>query len=156
MSERIQTVVTFTSSLFNTSTQKAYFINPGCFGEDVAKWLADQLRNKGYEAANLPGQEDFGWYFTFQVSGIEYCFVISYRPADKNEEGVWIGWLERSRGLVASILGGRKRGIDPQAAQAIHEALSSSPQIGNIRWHFEHDFKAAHEELGTSEPASRQ
>jgi hypothetical protein len=65
MSKKIKTIVTFTSLLFNTSSQKAYFINPGCFGDDVAKWLADQLRNQGHE--DMPGQEDFGWYFIFQM-----------------------------------------------------------------------------------------
>ncbi len=70
-----------------------------------------------------------------------------------NEDGIWIGWLERSRGLIASVLGGRKRGIEAVAAQAIHEILTSSPQIGKIRWHLAHDFNAGREELGTPEPA---
>ncbi|MGB9103915.1 MAG: hypothetical protein WCC59_04075 [Terriglobales bacterium] len=154
MDTTVKTVVTFKSSAFNMSEPKEYFINPGSFGDDVARWLTEQLRCKGYQAAEVPGQEDFGWYFTFLVSGIEHCFVIGHRPGDDKSEGVWIGWLERSRGLVASVLRGRKRGIQPAAAWAIHEILSSSPQIQNVRWHFHRDFDSGREEIGTPDPSS--
>jgi len=117
MDATVKTVVTFKSSAFNVSEPKEHFINPCCFGDDVARWLAEQLRDKGCQAAYVPGQEDFGWYFSFLVAGIEYCFVIGHRPGDENGEGVWIGWLERSRGFVASMFGGRKRGIQPTAAR---------------------------------------
>jgi hypothetical protein len=53
MTAKIRTVVTFESSLFNTSDPKDYFINPCCFGDDVAVWLAQQLRAKGYEKESL-------------------------------------------------------------------------------------------------------
>lgn len=144
-----KTVVTFKSSAFNSSEQKSYFINAGCFGDDVAKWLAEQLSAKGYPAAEVPGQEDFGWYFTFVLSGIEYCFVIGYRPGVDGLDGVWIGSLERSRGLVASVLGRRKQGIEPAAARVVHEVLSSSPLIGDVRWHFDHEFDSGREKVGT-------
>ncbi len=160
MTSEIKTIVTFESSLFNTSEPKEYFINPCCYGEDVAKWLVEQLRAKGYEAGGTLGQEDFGWYFTFRMSGTEYCFVIGHRPKqkdaeeDKEEVGLWIGWLERSCGFVASMLGGRKRGIQAAPSQAIHAILLSSPQVWNIRWHLERDFNSGREELGTPEPAA--
>jgi hypothetical protein len=153
MDTTVKTVVTFKSSAFNISEPKEHFINPGCFGDDVAAWLAEQLRDKGYQAANFPGQEDFGWYFSFLVDGIEYCFVIGHRPSEENGEGVWIGWLERSRGFVASLLGGRKRSIQSSAARAIHEILASSPQVRDVRWHFRHDFDGGREQIGTSDPS---
>ena len=40
----MRTLVTFRSSAFNTTQPKDYFINPGCFGDDVAKWLMGELR----------------------------------------------------------------------------------------------------------------
>jgi len=52
------------------------------------------------------------------------CFVIGHRRGDDNEEGVWIGFLERRRGLVAFLLGVHKRGIQPAAVRAIHEILA--------------------------------
>ncbi len=156
MDTTVKTVVTFKSSAFNMSEPKEYFINPCCFGDDVARWLAEQLRGKGYQAAEVPGQEDFGWYFRFTESGIEHCFVIGHRPGDNNEEGLWIGWLERNRGFLASLVGARKRGVQPAAARAIHEILSGSPQIRNVRWHFERDFDSGREQAATPEPSSAQ
>ena len=92
-----------------------------------------------------PGQEDFGWYFGFKVSGVGHSFVLGYRE-DTDESGTWIGWVERNKLFF------RKRGIEPEATQAIHEVLSNAPQIKNIRWHFQHDFDTLLEELGTERP----
>jgi hypothetical protein len=61
-----RTLVTFKSSAFNTSEPKPYFINPGCYGDDVAKWLTRELRGRGFKTDEEPGQEDFGWYFNFE------------------------------------------------------------------------------------------
>ena len=129
MDSEIRTVVTFESTAFNMAEPKAYFINPCCFGDDVAKWLIGELRKQGVEADEKPDQEDFGWYLNFEVTGAGHTFVIGHRPAGESEAGTWIGWLERSRGFIGSLLGRRKRGIQPSAAEAIHRILSSSPLI---------------------------
>jgi hypothetical protein len=148
----LRTVVTFKSLAFDSSEAKEYFINPGCFGDDVATWLSQQLRDHGYEVATEPDQEDFGWYFTFRVSDIEHCFVIGCRAQREIGDALWIGWLERSRGLVASLLGARNRGIQPAAVQAVHEVLSASSQIREIGWHFKKDFDAGREDQWVREP----
>jgi hypothetical protein len=147
---KVKTVVTFKSSAFNTSEPREYFINPCCFGDDVAKWLIEELRGRGYQTADAPGQEDFGWYFIFTVSSVKYCFVIGLRPGTEAAEDVWLCWLERHPSFVAFLLGNRLWGIQPDAARAIHEILSSSPKIREVRWHFKRDFDSGREELGTS------
>jgi hypothetical protein len=101
----MRTVVTFESDAFNTSESKEYFINPGCFGNDVAQWLMARLRSAGVETDEEPGQEDFGWYFNFTVPEGRHCCVLGYGPAGEGESGVWIAWLERSRGLLRSLSG---------------------------------------------------
>jgi hypothetical protein len=40
MDPKIKTVVAFESTAFNMAEPKDYFINPCCFGDDVATWLA--------------------------------------------------------------------------------------------------------------------
>jgi hypothetical protein len=156
MSTTVKTLVTFKSLAFNVSEPKDHLMNSYCFGDDVAKWLTEQLRIKGYEAPGEPAKEDFGWYFNFRVSGIEHCFVIGYRPGDENEEGLWIGWLERRRGFVASLFGARKRGIQLVAVRAIHEVLSGSLQIRDVHWHSERDFASGCESKWTPEPSAIQ
>ena len=82
----MRTVVTFRSSAFNTSEHKPYFINPGCFGDDLAQWLMGEMRRRRVETDDKPGQEDFGWYFDFQIAGISSTFVLGYRPGDEGED----------------------------------------------------------------------
>jgi hypothetical protein len=145
MNSESRTVVTFESTAFNTAEPKEYFINPRCFGDDVGKWVIGELRKQGVKTDEKLGQEDFGWYLNFEVAGCAHCFVIGHRPTGKSEAGTWIGWLERSRGLIGSVLGGRKRGIQLLAAEAIHKILSSSPLVRDVRWHFQRDFDKGHE-----------
>jgi hypothetical protein len=148
----VRTLVTFRSTAFNTTEEQDHFINPGCFGDDVGKWLIQELRTRGLQTDDEPDSEDFGWFFTFEVGDLEYDFVIAYRPGDGEPEGDWIGWLERRKGFLASVLGLRKKGIQPEAVGAIHEVLSGSPQIHEVRWHFPGDFHAGREELGSETP----
>jgi hypothetical protein len=153
MREEIRTIVSFKTEAFNVTEARNYFINPCCFGDDVAKWLIQELRSRGVNADNDPGQEDFGWYFNFQVTGTSHTFVIGHCPGlVEGGEGTWVVWIERHRGLVGSLLGARKRGINPAAPQTLHSILSSSPQIRDIRWHYRDDFDKGHEELGASAP----
>ncbi len=140
MESQIRTVVTFESTAFNMTKPKDHFINPRCFGDDVAEWLIDELRKQGIRTDEKPGQEDFGWYLNFEPASIGHTFVIGHRPHGETEEGTWIGCLERKRGLIGSLLGGRRRGIQPSAAQAIHRILIGSPMIRDVRWHFQLDF----------------
>ena len=148
----MRTLVTFKSSAFNTSAPKDCFINPGCFGEDAAKWMMQELQERGFPPVGEPSQEDFGWYFTFRVGNTEHDFVIGFRPGEASSEGDWVGWLERKRGFIGSLVGGRKRGVHPAAAHALHAVLSASPQIRDVRWHVQPDFDRGREELGSHEP----
>jgi hypothetical protein len=135
----------------NMTEPKDYFINPCCFGEDVAAWLIGELRKRGMGTDEKPGQEDFGWYLNFEAAGIGHTFVIGHRPNGETEAGTWIGWLERKRGLIGSILGWRRHGIQHSAAQAIHQILTGSPVVRDVRWHFKGDFDSGIER-GTSSP----
>ena len=150
----VRTVVTFESSAFNTSERKDYFINDCCYGDDMAHWLMKQLRSGGNQTDAEPGQEDFGWYFAFRAGDVEYQFIIGHRPADGDDPAVWIGWLERKQGLLGSLFGGRKRGIQPEAVRLLHSVLSSSPEVTSIRWHYQPEFDAGREENGNTEPTS--
>ena len=130
-----------------------YFINPSCYGDDVAKWLIKVLKAQGIRTDEAPSPEDFGWYFNvFSDGNIGHTLVIGYRPNGKNEPGIWIIWLERKRGFIGSLLGARTRGVKASAAQAIHRVLSGSQFVFNLRWHFRYDFEADRQELGSVSP----
>ncbi len=153
MRAEIRTIVSFTSTAFNIAEPRRYFINACCFGDDLAKWLIHELRSKGVNTDDEPGQEDFGWYFNFQIAETPHTFVIGHsRSLVEGGEGTWIGWIERNRGLLGSLLGGRKRGIKPAALQTLHSIFSSNPQVHDIRWHFCRDFDKGREHLGAPAP----
>ena len=149
-----RTTVVFRTTAFNTTTQKPYFLNPGCFGDDVSRWMIAALRQRGVKTAEEPGQEDFGWYMLFEVDGQEHCFVLGYRPGDTEHEGDCIGTLERSRGLVGSLLGRRQIGVNPKAVQLVHELVSGLPDVSDICWHHEKKFKAGIEDEGATTPGA--
>jgi hypothetical protein len=85
MASETRTVVGFRSTAFNMAEPKDYFINPCCFGDDVAKWLIAELRNEGVETDEKPSQEDFGWYLNFDVARTSHTFVIGHRPTGESE-----------------------------------------------------------------------
>ena len=148
----MRTLVTFQSSAFNTTDRRPYFINEGCYGDDLARWLISQLQAKGITTESEPGQEDFGWYLTFRVAQAEHQFVISHRPETGLEPGTWIGWVERNAGLLSSILGGRGRGVETGALQAIHNVLASAKQVSGLRWHEKSEFEKGNEAAGSPQP----
>ena len=144
-----RTFVTFNSSGFNTTEVKEYFINPDNSGDDLVKWLMQELLSRNVEVDTELGQEDHGWYFTFQCGGQSYDFIVGHQGGDGEK---WLGWLERGAGFLPSLFGSRKRGIKPEAAQSIHVILESSPRIQNVRWHLSKDFDVGNEESATAEP----
>lgn len=139
MDSEIKTVFTFESTAFNMAEPKEYFINPSCFGDDVAMWLIGELQKQGLITDEKPGQEDFGWYLNFEVTGTAHTLVIGHRPTGETEAGTWIGWLERRRGFLGSLVGGRDRGIQPAAVEAIERILSNPSLIRDVRWQFRRD-----------------
>jgi hypothetical protein len=141
--------VIFRSTAFNTTEPKDYFINDCCFGDDLARWLIEQLNARGVPAGPEPAQEDFGWYLRYQVNQIDYDFVITFREGE-GALSDWIGTIERRVGFWASILGGRKHGIQLDAADAIHTALTSSPLVTNVLWYTDEDCRT--EQNGQESP----
>lgn len=129
---RTNTEVHFQSSAFNTSEPKHYFMNPCCFGDDVCRWMIQELRTRGAEADDEPGQEDFGWYLTFWADKTKHFFVIGFQPGEGATPGQWIGWLERA-GLLSRVFG-RRRGVSPRAFDLANEVLSSSAKVSSVSW----------------------
>jgi hypothetical protein len=147
----VRTLVTFRSDAFNTSATKDSFVNADNYGDDVASWLMAELKTRGITTDAEPRQEDFGWYFNFRAGGADHCLLLGYRPGE-GDDAVWLGWVERAAGFFGSILGRRRKGIRPEAVDAIHRVLSSSPKVSAVRWHEQADFDAGNEERGSPSP----
>lgn len=148
----MRTIVTFHSSAFNTAESKPYFINPGCFGDDLARWLRARFREAGVTTDEEPGREDFGWYLNFATPEEPHTCVVGLRPGEADREPEWVLWIERTRGLMGSMFGGRRRGIAPSAITLLHRVLSNAPDVAALRWHEQHDFDAGREETASVVP----
>ena len=131
----MKTDVAFHTTAFNCTEPRDHFINAGCFGDDLCAWLIAQLRAAGVATSDEPGQEDFGWYFTFTVDGAEHCFVVGFQPNEPLKGDRWLGSIERHVGFLRSLLGGRRRDISSKAVEAIDAVLKASPDIRNVVWH---------------------
>jgi hypothetical protein len=147
-----RTLATFKSQQFNTSQTRDYFINPQCFGDDLARWLIRRLAAGGIATDDAPGQEDFGWFFCFTVNGTAFRLVLGYRPSDGAGEGTWIAWIERKACLVQALLGAQDRCIDSSAVGSINDALSDRETIADLRWHDRREFDAGQENRGSRWP----
>lgn len=145
----MRSVVTFKSDLFNLTESRDYFINPDCFGDDLAKWLIARFKAGGIEVDDEPGQEDFGWYFHYVVYGAPYCLVIG----NEGGEG-WFLVVERECGLLASMFGGRHKNIAPAPIEVVRRALQAEPRITDVQWFHWRQFQRGRLTNGAPDPAA--
>jgi hypothetical protein len=97
--------VVFRTSRFNASKVGSHFINPCCFGEDLATWLQSKLKGKGIDASS-PGQEDWGWYIFAELGDDKYFLGMNVNAADNpatGEDAEWRIMVERRRSLWQRI-----------------------------------------------------
>lgn len=130
----MKTEVHFQSDAFNSTQPKDHFVNPDCYGDDVCRWLIQELRRRDIRTDDEPLPEDFGWYVVFWVDGAKHFFVTGFQRGDDAGAGHWIGWLERA-GVLRELLGRQRSGISPRAVQAIDGILTSSADVRAVSWH---------------------
>jgi hypothetical protein len=127
--------ILFETDRFNVSNVMEHFINPGCFGEDVAEWLRQRLTEKG-TTASTPGQEDWGWYLFAQRDSQHYFLGISgYRreSATGKNDGDWRVMVEKKRSIWEKVRGTNKITDDDSMLAIIEEILREQADIGDVR-----------------------
>lgn len=132
MKESKNTEVTFLTERFNHTESKEHYINPHCYGDDVAQWLIDEFLKSGVKTEEkTPDQEDFGWYFNFFCDDSSYTCLVIYREDIER----WQCVLEFNAGLLGSLFGKRKKTV-PQNVAAILDAVlkRESTMISDVRW----------------------
>jgi len=87
---------------FNLSITKAHFINPDCFGEDLAAWLKDKLIDRDRDVSQL-GQEDWGWYLKVKCDKESYFLGMNGIPIETNQNqkdsGEWRIIVKKNRSI---------------------------------------------------------
>jgi hypothetical protein len=94
--------MTVETDLFEPREVKAPFINPGCFGEDFARWLKEKLADlvpAGFELSDLI-QEDYGWGFWVTHGSNRFWVAVSFCGDGPTEEPAeWVVSVNYDPGL---------------------------------------------------------
>ena len=126
----------FETNRFNLSEVKAHFINPCCFGEDLASWLRSKLIEKGMEMTE-PGQEDWGWYIEANYNGSWY-FVGVGGNADEasgdENQGEWRIMVEKRRSVWGKLAGKSEMSGADEMMTIIWGILEAEPDFRNMRY----------------------
>jgi hypothetical protein len=114
----------------------------------------DKLRARNVEIDESdPSQEDHGWYLTFKIQGSLHDAVVSHVPTDDGD-ALWLLCLERSVGILGSIIGRRHRSVTVEALQLVDETLQASPEVRDVQWLLFTDVRRGELGQGRSGPLS--
>ena len=126
--------ILFETDRFNVSEVKEHFINPCCFGEDLAEWLRQRLAEKGV-TAGTPGQEDWGWYLFAQQDSQRYFLGMGGYPGKgglgKND-GEWRIIVEKRRSIWEKLRGRNKITATDPVVSIIEDILREQPDVRNL------------------------
>lgn len=153
VSMKLRTCAVFHSDAFNMESPKEGFAHPENFGDDLARWLMEQLLERGVDVDDAgPEQEDHGWYITFRHDGQLYDLVVSFVPSRGGGTPSWLVCLERSHGLLGSLFGQRRSSIKREPLLLMHEVLSSSDLCGSVTWLYFKDVRRGRLTTGATHP----
>lgn len=123
----------FKTGRFNLTVVKDHFINPCCFGEDLAVWLQDKLAANGVESSG-PGQEDWGWYLNVSYFRDSYFLGMSGNAHQQSsDEGQWRIIVEKKRSVSQWLRGTGKILENDRMLLLIEEILRSEPDFQEVR-----------------------
>ena len=125
----------FQSNRFNLSEVKSHFINPICFGEDVAAWLRSRLIERGVPTIE-PGQEDWGWYIEAKLNDSNYFLGIGGNSEDSRSDpnqGEWRIIVEKRRSLSEKLFRKNVENSDDPMFKLVAEIIHAEPDFKNIR-----------------------
>jgi hypothetical protein len=126
--------ILFETRRFNLSTVGAHFINPCCFGEDLASWLRDKLALKGVDVSS-PGQEDWGWYLIVKSGTDKYFLGMSGNSTGNSatpDDGEWRIIVEKSRSVMQRLAGKGKISANDAMFTLVKSILEEEPEFREV------------------------
>jgi hypothetical protein len=128
--------ILFDSNRFNLSEVKDHFINPTCFGEDLAGWLRTKLLEQGIPTIE-PDQEDWGWYIESTLDGNAYFIGIGGNPDEQSgdpNQGEWRISIEKHRSFRDKLTGKNQISRDEPIIAVVRGILEREEDFKNIRF----------------------
>ena len=127
--------ILFETGRCNLSRVGEHFINPCCFGEDLASWLRTKLANTDIEAVQ-PYQEDWGWELPVSRGSDAYYLCMSGNQGDSGtnkDDGEWRIIVQKRRSIWQRMTGTGQITADDTLVRLIEGILSGEPTIRNVR-----------------------
>jgi hypothetical protein len=142
--------VRFTAHQFAPIKPEDEQVNPGVYGEELARWLQERLQAAGYTVAE-PGPEDWGWFLSVSRGGARFLVGCGNTAGSRTE---WLAFAEPAVGLLARLLGRARADAAAHAAltHAIDAALRGEPGVAGVEW-FQQDRRTGQETDHAPRPA---
>ena len=126
--------ILFETDRFNLSKVGQHFINPCCFGEDLAAWLRLKLIERSIEVRE-PYQEDWGWELPARNGSDSHylCMSGNSDESSKNkDEGEWRIIIEKRRSIGQRLRGTGKINTGDAMVRTLQEILGAEPSIREV------------------------
>jgi hypothetical protein len=126
--------ILFKTNRFNLSKVGEHFINPCCFGEDLAAWLRIKLVEKRVEVRQ-PYQEDWGWELPAKHESDSYYLCMSGNSDQSNtdrDEGEWRIIVEKRSSIWQRVIGKGRIAADDTLVRLIEGILSCESIIRDV------------------------
>ena len=124
--------ILFKTSRFNLSKVGEHFINPCCFGEDLAAWLRAKLVERNIETFQ-PYQEDWGWELPASLGPDSYDLCMSGNADGSSmNEGEWRIIVEKKRSLWQRLSGKGRIAQNDEMTGLVEQILSGDPTLRDV------------------------
>jgi hypothetical protein len=127
--------ILFKTHRFNLSKEGEHFINPCCFGEDLAGWLRTKLIERSVEVHQVY-QEDWGWELPVACGNDLYYLCMCGNSDELNtnpDEGERRIIIEKRRTIGQRLSDAGKLTANDEMAKTIEEILSGEPTVRELR-----------------------
>jgi hypothetical protein len=123
----------FRTNRFNLSKAQKHFVNPSCFGDDLAAWLQEKLLEQGIQTS-APAREDWGRYLKASYGKNSYFLAMNGNSVSSaSDDGEWRIIVEKKRSLWERMSGKGKIASDDRMLQTIEDILAQQPDFQDLR-----------------------
>ncbi|MFZ2957023.1 MAG: hypothetical protein WA705_09055 [Candidatus Ozemobacteraceae bacterium] len=126
----MQNAIRFENDRFNHVETKPNYKNDLCHGEDLARWLCEELDKRSFPTISIL-QEDWGWLGHVACDGQSYALMIGWIPAPDNH---WQIVTERNVGFWKRLFDSSDRREVGELTSVIDEIIRSDTSNTGIRW----------------------
>ena len=117
--------ITFETDRFNLSSEKDNFINPCCFGEDVANWLKPLLKSENVSITDIY-QEDWGWEISCSFNNQQYYIGVGgLSETEDSDQGEWRVMFSKKRSILETLFGKNKLSSNEPVITLIQNIIGS-------------------------------